>query len=737
MLTHKIRRVVGMGRNYNRQMILHTALVAAGLSAGVASAPAQSPTSNTPVPSEAPAQPGQKPDRVVLPDVTVVAQKEPANAQKLPISVTAITADMLARAGVTIISDAAIAAPNVIFTEFTARKLSNARFRSVGSSPANPAITTFIDGVPQLNANTSSVELLDVDQIEFVRGPQSALFGRNTLGGLVNVASARPSLSAWTGHVVAPFGNFDSRGVRAAISGPLASTVGLSLAIGHAERDGFTTNSITGNVIDDRKATYGKAQLLWTPASNWETRLILSGERSRDGDYALNDLAAERATPFTVARDFEGNQDRDVKAGTFIARRAGSRYSFTSTTGLVRWKTVDVTDLDYSPLPFLMRDNTEEATQFTQEFRIAAAPVTLSDAAALTWQLGVFGFTQDYEQDAINTIGAMLPPFFAPFPIRMHTPKGTIDDFGLAAFGHATLTLNSKFDIGVGARADRERKTAELSTFFDPSVAPAGTVDAERKWTNVSPSASLGYRINDSHMIYASGSRGFKAGGFNPAAPPSATIYDEELSWNAEGGLKTTWAGGKVRLNGAVFYIDWTDLQLNLPIPGGGGQFYISNVGGATSRGLELELTARATDGVDLFGSFGYTRARFSEGSVSTGADVSDKKVPFTPDYTASFGLQVSRNVRSNVMAFGRAEVVARGEFQYDDANTAGQEAYALVNLRAGVEVRRVTVEGWMRNAFDKRYIPTAFSYPGLAPSGFVGESGAPRTFGISVGVRF
>jgi iron complex outermembrane receptor protein len=708
-------------------MLLHNPIVFAGLLL------AQAASSSQPQ-----AQSGQKPDRIVLPEVTVVAQKEPAKAQTLPVSVTAVTAGMLERAGVSIISDAAVSAPNVVFTEFTARKLSNARFRGVGASPANPSVTTFLDGVPQLNGNTSSVELIDVDQIEFVRGPQSSLFGRNTLGGLVNVSSARPSLSNWTGRVVAPFGNFGSREVRAAVSGPIASTVGLSVSIGRGERDGFTTNSVTGRKVDDREATFGKAQLLWTPSRQWETRLIVSGERSRDGDYALNDLASLRANPFTVARDFEGRQDRDVATGTLVVRRVGERYSATSTTGLVNWKTVDLTDLDYSPLPLLTRDNTEEATQYTQEFRLASAPVRLSDGASLTWQAGVFGFTQDYEQDAVNTIGAQLPPFFAPFPIRLHNPKGTIDEFGLAAFGNATMTFNSRFDVSVGARADRERKTADLSTFFDPSVAAPATVDSEKKWTNVSPSASLAYRVTDSHMVYASGSRGFKAGGFNPTAPPGASIYDEEHTWNAEGGLKTTWADGRVRANAALFYIDWTDLQLNLPIPGGGGQgFYIANVGGATSRGLELEITARASDGVDLFGSFGYTRARFADGSISSGADVSDKKVPFTPDYTGSLGIQVSRNVRPNLLVFGRAELISRGSFQYDEANTEGQDAYTLMNLRAGVEIRKVSVEGWIRNAFDTRYIPTAFSYPGLAPSGFVGESGAPRTFGISIGVRF
>ncbi len=685
-------------------------------------------------------QSGQAANRVVLPDVTVSAQKEPARAQDLPVSLTVRTADMLERAGVAMVSDAAFGAPNVVFTEFTARKLSNARFRGVGSSPANPAVTTLFDGVPQLNANASSIALLDVDQIEFVRGPQSALYGRNTLGGLVNVTSTRPSLSSWTGRVVAPLGNYGAKDIRGSVSGPLAPTVGVALAFGHDERDGFTTNQVTGRTVDDRSATFGKAQLLWTPTAHWEARLIVSGERSRDGDYALNDLASLRTAPFTVARDFEGRQDRDVASATLQARREGAKVSVTSTSGFVRWKTRDLTDLDYSPYDFLRRDNREKATQFSQEVRVAsagAAPVRLSDAATLTWQAGVFGFTQQYEQDAANTYAPFVLSEFLPFAVDEHSPRGTIDDEGLAAFGHATVTFNNKIDLTLGARADRERKTANLRTFFEPAIAQENSVNAEESWTNVSPNAALSYRWNAGHMIYASAGRGFKAGGFNPAAPSSATSYDEEHTWNAEAGVKALWAGGRVRTNVSLFYIDWTDLQLNLPNPAARGQFYISNVGGATSRGVEVELTALTAAGVDVFGAFGYTRARFADGSTSSGADVSKNLVPFTPDYTASVGVDVSRIVRENIRAFGRAELVRHGAFQYDDANTAGQAAYSLVNMRAGVAVRKISVEGFVKNAFDTRYIPTAFAYPGLAPSGFVGESGRPRTFGISLGVHF
>ena len=151
-------------------------------------------------------------------------------------------------------------------TSSRARKLSNAFVRGVGSSPANPGVTTYIDGVPQLNANSSNIEFTGVEQVEFVRGPQSALFGRNTLGGVINIASERPSLSDWSGNALRAVRQFrDTRRSAARRRVRSATRVALGFSAGHSARDGFTVNDITGNDLDSRSATFGKAQLLWTP----------------------------------------------------------------------------------------------------------------------------------------------------------------------------------------------------------------------------------------------------------------------------------------------------------------------------------------------------------------------------------------------------------------------------------------------------------------------------------------
>jgi iron complex outermembrane receptor protein len=678
---------------------------------------------------------------IVLPPVLVTAQKEPADPQTLPVSVTAVSRDTLINAGVTVLREAAIYAPNVYFSDFTARKLSNARFRGIGSSPANPSVTTYIDGVPQLHANTSSVDLLDVERVEFVRGPQSALFGRNTLAGVINVVSVMPSLADWTGAVSIPFGSFDSRELRTSFSGPLAAgRVGVSGAVSYTHRDGFTRNIFTGRDVDDRSALTGKGQLLWVPSPRWETRLIVSGERARDGDYALNDLRALRERPHVVARDFEGHTFRDVIGTTLLARRLGDRVNLSSTTGLVSWTTVDETDLDYTVLPLVTRRNAEDSLQFTQEVRAAstdAARVQISEHATLEWQAGALLFSQNYDQDAVNTISPFVISRLLPFRVEQHAPAA-LDDIGVGLYGHATTTFDEVIDIAVGARFDREHKTASLNSFTVPPIAPAQTVDREETFANLSPQVSIAYRLQDDWMVYGAIARGFKSGGFNATAPPGFQAYGEELTWNIEGGVKTAWMGGAVTANATLFRIDWDDLQLNLPDPIVAAQFYIANVGAAVSSGAELEVNARMQEGLDLFGALGFTNATFKQGSVSGGVSVGGLDIPNTPDYTATVGAQLSRALSASRTVYGRAEITAYGAYHYDDLNRAGQDAYALTNFRGGLRAGRLIGEAWVRNVFDTRYIPVAFPFDlALAPSGFLGESGTPRTFGINVGVTF
>ena len=679
------------------------------------------------------------PPSIVLPTVIVTAQKEASDIKEVPASVTAVTAATIHDAGLRTITDAVIYAPNSVFTEFTARKVSNARFRGIGSSPGNPAITTYLDGVPQLNSNSSNIELLDVGQIEFVRGPQSPLFGRNTLGGIVNVTTARPSMSEWTGSAIVPLGNSGLWEARGNVSGPLGDKAAVGFAAGKQQRDGFTQNTVTGNKLDSRDGTFAKAHAMFLPTANWEARVIYAYERDRDGDYALGDLAAIRVTPFQVARDHEGFTNRDINNTTVNIRGTGQNFAIESTTGVIKWKTEDDTDLDYTPQPLATRTNLEEDTQFTQQVRISSpdnAPLALG-SSMVKWQAGIEYFNQSYDQDAVNSFSAFVLDPRVGFPVAMHSPEASIDTTGIGLFGRATITFNDKADLTAGLRFDHETADAHLNTFFSPAFLPANVVAEDQSFTDVSPQFAFGYKVNQQNTAYVSAARGYKAGGFNPTALPGSEAYGEEHAWHLEGGVKSTAAGGKVAVNAAIFFIDWDDLQLNVPNPFVPGQFYIANVGGAKSRGFEVDVTARPHPAMDVFAAVGFTNASFTEGSMANGADVSNNDLPYTPDYTATFGGQFSRALNSTIGGFARAEVVLTGAFSYDEGNTRGEDAYSIVNLRAGARAKRLFAELWLRNAFDTRYVPIAIPYPGFAPSGFIGENGRPRTFGVTIGTSF
>lgn len=681
-----------------------------------------------------------------LPEVTVIAEKVPDTVQAVPLSITAVTQQTLADDDVRTVKDAAIFAPNVFMNEFTARKLSNPYFRGIGSSPNNPGVTTYIDGVPQLNANSSSIELLDVDQVEFVRGSQGTLYGRDTVGGLINVTSRQPSLTAWHTAAEGSLGNYNLRDARVTTGGPLVpNELGLGLAGGLVDRDGYTTNDFTGHRLDNREDYFGKGQLLWKPSADWEVRLSLSGEHDHDGDYALGDLAAIRANPHQVSHDFEGYTHRDIVAPTLRLDHKGKLVDFTMITGLVHWQTEDLTDLDYTSDPALYstRLNSEQETQFTEELRFASAkdaPLVLGDNLKLKWQTGLFVFSQDYRQDAFNDLSSLFAVGMPGF--RMNQQQNAdLQDLGVGLNGQTTLTAWNKLDFTLGVRVDWERKEADLqsaATVFLPPAFGGGVfpsaLAAHKNYSEVSPHFGLDYHLTHDASAYASVTRGYKAGGFNSSAPPGGDEYGTEHTWDYELGVKTSWFDNRLLANLALFYIDWQDIQVNRPVPLS-PQFYIANDGQAASKGVELELTARPLASLDLFGGFGLTDARFGSGSFDGGVDVSDNRLQYAPEFTANAGLQYSYALCQAATAYARAEVVGYGNYEYNSQNTASQGAYALANFRLGVRGSRWFAEGWIKNAFDRNYIPIAFAYN--SASGMIGENGAPMTCGIRAGVNF
>ena len=676
-----------------------------------------------------------------LQPTVVTARKWEEFAQDVPQSVTVIGSETIEDAGITDIRDAALLAPNVHFTEFSSRRLSFPTIRGIGSGQGDPAVTTYIDGVPQLSVSSTNLPLLDVERIEFLRGPQGTLYGRNSIGGLIHIISKRP-INTPTVRLSATLGNYDLQTYGIAYNGPLVKDkLFLSIAGQYSARDGYTKNVFNDNDVDDRESVFGRGSVLWMPTEDTEITFAMHGERARDGGFTLFDVPSLRDEPFEIAHDFEGKVERDVLAPSLTIAHFSDDVEFTSISAYVDWKISEEADFDFNPIDGVRRFTDEEQQYFSQEFRLNSAldgrGIEVSDDVNIHWLLGTQLFVSDSERSALNEFrpgGAGI--LFPPMNVGFDNATGEFDDYGIAIFGQATTSFFEKVDLTIGLRYDYEKKEADLFRTFDPGGFPIPLRDGEfdDSFSEFVPKVSLAWHVTDDVMLYGLVAKGFKAGGFNLDAPDDSIGFDQETSWTFEAGVKSSWLDNQLQVNASVFYIEWDDLQLSLFDPTAGG--YITNAGEATSQGFELELLARPVEGLDLFAGIGLTDATFDRFRDQFGIDQSGNDLAFVPDVTWNAGAQYRGKINKHANWYVRGEYINIGDYSFDAGNLDG-DRYSLLNLRLGFETANVRIEGWIRNALDDDYVLVAFQPNPGDPTLFVGEQGGPQTYGVTLSLKF
>jgi iron complex outermembrane receptor protein len=677
-----------------------------------------------------PAPPPQQPPAEGDP-LIVTARKVEERLEDVPGSVSSIDGQSIERSGARSVREATERVPNMMFTEFSSRRLSFPFIRGIGSGIGEPAVVTYIDGVPQLSSGSTNLPPLDLERIEVLRGPQGSLYGRNALGGVLNILSARPATEP-EAEFSGTFGTARQQDLRAHFSGPVNSDgVGATMTLMSSQRDGYTTNSFTGNEVDSREALYGRAQVILAPTEDSELRVSLYAESADDGGFVLAPLEGLRDDPFTIDQDFEGTVEREILAPSLYFQHFGDSFDVTSITAFTDWDVTETSDFDFTNIDGVRRFTTEDQSYFYQELRLSS----LAEEGP-RWLAGVSGFLADGGRAASNDFrpsGAGI--FFPPQQVGVDTNDGSFDDLGLAAFGQLTVPVSDSFEVTGGVRYDREDKEADLNhtfvsggfTFVDESQS------LDEDFDELSPSASVLWKATDDTNVYASAARGFKAGGFNLAAPNDAYFFEPETSWSYEAGVKHALTEA-IDVRVAVFLIDWEDMQLSLFDQQAGG--YVANAGESTSRGVELELDARIADGWSTYATAGLLDTEFDEFTDSFGFDDSGNDLPFAPENTFAVGVQHTRTIGSGLALDATVEAQRTGEFYYDPSNLES-ESLTLLAASLGIRAERWRLAIFGRNLLDEEYVPVAFQVNPADPTFFVGENAAPRTIGVTLGFSF
>jgi len=671
----------------------------------------------------------------------VTARKVEERLQDVPVSVSVVDGAAIERSGARSVREATGRVPNLLITELSSRRLSFPFIRGIGSGVGEPAVVTYIDGVPQLSVGSTNLPPVDLERIEVLRGPQGTLYGRNALGGVLQMVSARPARERET-ELSTTFGNFGQQDFRAHFSGPLgggrdSNGVGATMTLLSSRRNGYTTNRSTGNDIDSRESLFGRAQVVFAPSENSELRLAVHAENADDGGFVLAPLNAGpggpglREDPFTIDQDFEGRVQRDIFAPSIHFQHFGDTFDVTSVTAFTDWDVDESSDFDFTNIDGVRRRTLEDQSYLYQEVRLNS-----SGDERLRWVFGAAGFLADSGRSAANEFRPGGVGIFFPAPqVGVDTNDGSFDDLGLSVFGQATVPVSDDIELTAGLRYDREEKDADIDHTFVTGGFTA--VDESRSFDEsfdqVSPTVSALWRATESINLYAFASRAFKAGGFNLTAPGNQFFFDPETSWTYELGVRHA-VTESIGVRVAAFLIDWDDMQLSLFDATAGG--YVANAGKSTSQGLEIEVDARLSDEWSTYGSVGLLDTEFDEFTDSFGMDDSGNDLPFAPEHTLALGLQHSRLIGRGLRLEASTEAQRVGEFFYDASNLES-ESYTLLSVSLGLRADRWRLAIVGRNLLDEEYVPVAFQVNPADPTFFVGENAAPRTFGVTLGFSF
>lgn len=677
-----------------------------------------------------------------LESMTVTVQKQEENVQEVPVSVTTLSDIQIEDAGILNIEDVAYQVPNFHIIK-TGSHNNGSRLVMRGLSVSNTQTVGFyVDDV--YYSQGFDTELLDVERIEVLRGPQGTLFGRNSEAGVINIITQKPGSNQWQGKASVSYGNYNSQNYRAVIGGPLVQDKLFFRVSGkYFLSNGYNDNKFTGDdECDDMDDSNGRVILRWKPTDAWDINFVTEANRYRDGYNGFASLDDVRHDPHDVSLDFQGSDDTDAYGNSLRAEYSGKNFLLTSISSYRNWERDTIYDLDFTSTDNYRAELNDEIETWNQEFRVTSP----NDSGPLKWLLGTnyfnekknIGTAYDYRQGF---------PAYGLSPYKQFQ-KSDLDTEGYAFFGQTTYTLFDRLDLTAGIRYEHEEKKLYFKEYYDQDLSMFSMVsqtkapDAEDS-DELLPKFALTYHWMPDLMTYTSVSKGYSSGSFNMYTSTSAgEFYDPEYSWNYEVGLKSAWLDKRLIFNFSVFYIDWKDQQvMQQTTP---GEVIFKNAAESTSMGVEVEAMAKLAAGLEFTAGFGYTNVEFDDfkdtlfdedltsptyGQAIGEIDYSDKKNTFVPQYTYNLGIQY----RNKMGFFSRIELQGIGEYYIDFNNTEKQGAYELVNARLGYEWENFEVYLWVKNLFDKEYITAAFE----ATDGFVARSGNPQTFGITLTAHF
>jgi iron complex outermembrane receptor protein len=716
-----------------------------------------STTSLVLLPNQVVAQAQVEDETFQLEEITVTARRRSESLQDVPIAVTAFSSDALAIRGAADITEIAQVAPSVTLEPSRATNSTLTAFiRGVGQQDPlagfEQGVALYIDDVYLARPQGALLDIYDVERVEVLRGPQGTLYGRNAVGGAIKYVTKRLSDEA-EGSLRLSYGTYNQIDAVGKFSTPLSDKVRVGATVASLNRDGFGENLTTGDEHYNKKILAARASLEMTPSDRVFIRI--AGDYSNDDS---NSVSGHRVNAGAISGAAVLDSVYDTRAGaTENASTAGidgnNEVEAKGLHGSIEWQTSDTVTLksvtsyreDYteSVIDFdsLAVDDLDAAviydnSQFSQELQL------LYSSDKLNGVVGFYYLDASASNDFDVVLGQLGRVAFGQELVAY--TGGTVDTKAWSLFADLTYDVSDKFAVSLGGRYTNDKRTADVfrasylgtssSPFFgnDAAVFLGSTSDFEnsRTYKDFSPRIALDYSLSDDAKVYASFSRGFKAGSFDPrganfSSPEVEEGFEPETLDSYEMGLKSTWADGRARTNIAVFFSKYKDMQVpgSLPVDtdndGTNDDFVgtVTNAGEAEIKGIEFEGEFLLSEKLTLQTSLNILDAEIKEWTLN-GVNVADQReVQNTPEFMSFVGLTYMTDLGAGTLSLHTNWSHKGSIVQFETPVPAiDQKAYDIANASivytAEDNVWSFGVHG--KNLFDTQYKTAGYNFPTL-----------------------
>lgn len=691
-----------------------------------------------------------------LSEVVVEANHKQEQLLAVPAAVTVLTAEKINQMQIWNVNDLSGIVPNFQYADLGVGYQQQVAIRGISIFSETPATATYVDGVAALDVSATGLQMMDIERIEVLRGPQGTLYGRNAMGGVISIKTKKPNNNSRRGFAEVSLGNQGLQRYGFGLQTPLLpDKLSMSVSGQYQKWHGFYTNDLSeatvfdkdtkerislkgtpedGVRMGDNESYYGNVSFRYTSspqlAFTWNNVFQYEHSIGASSYYtaaATNEIAIQKPRKFMV-NDL-GSHQRTFFGSSLHTSYYHSHYTLTSTTAFQRiLQAYHHIDQDLLPDNAVFGSSYRRKlgdpfpqTVFSQEIRLQS-----DGNNRLNWTAGLYLFSQHFDKQ----YAAVYKDLALMFGMQPGTQISKTDfrNRGVAFYAQADYALAEKLKVVAGIRIDYENRIADVGRYYlhdDQSrTYDVNDTTMRSSFGAISPKAVLQYQFSNDVQAYASYTRGFRAGGNNLFSGGKYLSYEPEFSNNLEIGYKSAFLDNRISFSAALFYIHWVNMQLDMnPEP---GYWIIDNVGNVNSRGVEAEFSIVPLRGMQIDASFGWSNARYGD-FYYLGKNIKGNRAILAPETTSMIGVQQSFRVKKDWHFTVRSDWRRMGNHYFDLINSINQEAYNLFNLRASFQYKKTELSLWSQNVGNVTYL--TFAMPGYFKHSIVNR---PRTIGLT-----